>query len=265
VASPALAKDEIMDMPRNAFKHAIARGELQIGLWCSLCSPIAVEIVSHSGFDWLLLDTEHSPNEVPDILAQLQAAQGGGCSLLVRPAWNDMVLIKRFLDIGAQTLLLPFVQNAEEARRAVEYTRYPPRGVRGITGSGRASRYGRVKDYLKNAADEICVLLQVETREALQQIEAIATVEGVDGVFIGPNDLAASFGQIGNWGHPEVQAALREAVTRLKQVGKPAGILTPNEEEAKRFIDWGYTFVAVGADVGLLAKNADALARRFRP
>jgi 2-keto-3-deoxy-L-rhamnonate aldolase RhmA len=253
-----------MDMPRNTFKHAIAKGELQIGLWCSLCHPVAAEIVSHSGFDWLLLDTEHSPNDLQEILSQMHAATAGGSQILVRPAWNDMVLIKRYLDIGAQTLLLPFVQNAEEAKRAVAWTRYPPQGMRGITGSGRASRYGRVKDYLKTASSEICVLVQVETREALKELEAIASVDGVDGVFIGPNDLAASFGQIGNWGHAEVQAALKDAVTRLKKIGKPAGILTPNEEEAKRFIDWGYTFVAVGADVGLLAKNADALARRFK-
>ena len=252
-----------MELPRNRFKHAIAAGQLQIGLWCSLCSPITAEIVSHSGFDWLLLDTEHSPNEVPDVLAQLQAVQAGTASAIVRPAWNDIVLIKRFLDIGAQTLLIPFVQTPDEARRAVEATRYPPGGIRGITGSGRASRYGRVKDYLKNASHEICLLVQVETRSALDQIEAIASVDGIDGVFIGPNDLAASFGQIGNWGHPEVQAALKDAVERLKKIGKPAGILTPNEEEAKRFIQWGYTFVAVGADLGLLARGADALAKRF--
>ncbi len=253
-----------MDLPRNAFKHAIARGELQIGLWCSLCSPITAEIVSHSGFDWLLLDTEHSPNEVPDVLAQLQAMQAGTASAVVRPAWNDMVLIKRFLDIGAQTLLIPFVQTAEEARRAVEATRYPPGGIRGITGSGRASRYGRVKDYLKNASREICLLVQVETKSALDRIEDIAAVDGVDGVFIGPNDLAASFGHIGNWAHPDVQAALEDAVRRLRTIGKPAGILTPNEEEAKRFIQWGYTFVAVGVDLGLLARGADALAKRFK-
>src|SRR5262249_41589335 len=131
---------DAMDMPRNSFKHTIAKGELQVGLWCSLCNPIAAEIVSHSGFDWLLLDTEHSPNEVPDVLAQLQAAQAGTAAAIVRPAWNDVVLIKRFLDIGAQSLLIPFVQSAEEARRAVEATRYPPGGIRGITGSGRASR-----------------------------------------------------------------------------------------------------------------------------
>jgi 4-hydroxy-2-oxoheptanedioate aldolase len=253
-----------MDLPRNAFKHAIASGQLQIGLWCSLCSNIAAEIVSHSGFDWLLLDTEHSPNELPDILSHLQAVHAGTASAIVRPAWNDMVLIKRYLDIGAQTLLIPFVQTPEEARAAVAATRYPPAGIRGITGSGRASRYGRVKDYLKNASREICLLVQVETRSALDQIEKIASVEGVDGVFIGPNDLSASFGHIGNWGHPEVQAALTDAVTRLKKIGKPAGILTPNEEEAKRFIEWGYTFVAVGSDLGLLARNADALAKRFK-
>src|SRR3954466_16000037 len=253
-----------MDMPRNHFKHAIAKGQLQIGLWCSLCSTVAVEIVSHSGYDWLLLDTEHSPNDVPDILAQLQAAQSGTASCIVRPAWNDMVLIKRFLDVGGQTLLLPFVQNPEEAKRAVDATRYPPGGVRGITGSGRASRYGRVKDYLKTASREICLLVQVETRSALDQIEAIASVDGIDGVFIGPNDLAASFGHIGDWGHPKVQAALEDAARRLKKIGKPAGILTPNEEEAKRFIQWGYTFVAVGADLGLLARGADALAKRFK-
>jgi 4-hydroxy-2-oxoheptanedioate aldolase len=201
---------------------------------------------------------------VPDVLAQLQASQAGTASAIVRPAWNDMVLIKRFLDIGAQNLLIPFVQTPEEARRAVEATRYPPGGIRGITGSGRASRYGRVKDYLKNASREICVLVQVETKSALDQIEAIASVDGIDGVFIGPNDLAASFGHIGNWGHPDVQAALADAVRRLKKIGKPAGILTPNEEEAKRFIEWGYTFVAVGADLGLLARGADALAKRFK-
>ena len=253
-----------MEMPRNTFKHAIAKGQLQIGLWCSLCSNITAEIVAHSGYDWLLLDTEHSPNEVPDVLSQLQAVQTGTASAIVRPAWNDMVLIKRFLDIGAQTLLIPFVQTPEEARAAVAATRYPPSGIRGITGSGRASRYGRVKDYLKNASSEICLLVQVETKSALDQIEKIASVEGIDGVFIGPNDLSASFGHLGNWGHADVQAALKDAAVRLKKIGKAAGILTPNEEEAKRFIEWGYTFVAVGSDLGLLAKNADALAKRFK-
>jgi 4-hydroxy-2-oxoheptanedioate aldolase len=253
-----------MDLPRNSFKHAIAAGRLQIGLWSSLCSNIAAEIIADSGFDWILLDTEHSPNEIPDLLAQLQAVARGTASPIVRPAWNDAVLIKRCLDIGAQTLLLPYVQNAEEARRVIAATRYPPAGIRGVTGSGRAARYGRVTDYLKKADSEICVLVQVETGAALEQLEAIAKVDGVDGVFIGPSDLAASLGQIGNPAHPEVQRALEDAVKRLKALGKPAGILTPNEEEARRYIGWGYTFVAVGVDLGLLARGADALAKRFK-
>lgn len=253
-----------MDFPRNAFKAALAAGQLQIGLWLSLGSAVAAEIVGDCGFDWILFDTEHSPNEVPDLLAQLQASQKGTATPVVRPAWNDMVLVKRCLDIGAQTLLLPYVQNAEEAKAAVRATRYPPDGVRGVATSSRASRYGRVPGYLQKANSEICVLVQAETRVALDQLEAIAAVPGVDGVFIGPADLAASLGHIGNPQHADVQAALKDAVTRLKKAGKPAGILTANEEEARRYIDWGYLFVAVGADVGLLSKNAEALAKRFK-
>jgi 4-hydroxy-2-oxoheptanedioate aldolase len=183
---------------------------------------------------------------------------------IIRPAWNDAVLAKRALDIGAQTLLFPYVQNAEEARAAVASTRYPPQGIRGVSVAARASRYGRTPGYLSKANAEICVLVQAETRAALSELEAIAEIEGVDGVFIGPSDLAASLGHLGNPQHPEVQAAIKDAVTRLKKVGKPAGMLTGNEEEARRYIDWGYQFVAVGADVGLLAKNADALCKRFK-
>jgi len=251
-------------MQRNAFKHDLAAGKLQIGLWSSLRSNIAAEIIGDSGFDWILLDTEHSPNEIPDLLGQLQAMQASKTTPIIRPAWNDAVLAKRALDIGAQTLLFPYVQNAEEARRAVASTRYPPHGIRGVSVAARASRYGRTPGYLTKANDEICVLVQVETRSALSEIEAIAAVDGIDGVFIGPSDLAASLGHVGNPQHPEVQAAIKDAVTRLKKVGKPAGMLTGNEEEARRYIDWGYLFVAVGADVGLLAKNADALCKRFK-
>ena len=253
-----------MELPRNRFKHAIAAGQLQIGLWCSLCSNIAADIVRDSGFDWVLLDTEHSPNEIPDLVAQLQAGEGGEATPIVRPAWNDTVIIKRCLDIGAQTLLIPYVQNAEEARRAVEAVRYPPAGVRGVAVASRASRFGRITDYLKKANAEQCLLVQVETRSAMEQLEAIAGVEGVDGVFIGPSDLSASLGHIGNPAHPEVQKALEDAVRRLKAVGKPAGILTSNEDEVRRYIGWGYTFVAVGTDVGLLARSADALAKKYR-
>ena len=253
-----------MDMPRNAFKHALAAGKLQIGLWSSLASNIAAEIIADSGFDWILLDSEHSPNEIPDLVTQLQAMQAGSATPIIRPAWNDAVLAKRALDIGAQSLLFPYVQNAEEAKRAVASTRYPPQGIRGVSVAARASRYGRTPGYLSKANAEICVLVQVETRAALDNLEAIAKVEGIDGVFIGPSDLAASLGHLGNPQHPEAQAAMKDAVTRLKKLGKPAGILTGNEEEARRYIDWGYLFVAVGADVGLLAKNADALAKKFK-
>jgi 4-hydroxy-2-oxoheptanedioate aldolase len=252
------------DFQINAFKHALAQGKLQIGLWSSLCSNIAAEIISDSGFDWILLDTEHSPNEIPDLVTQLQAVQRGTATPIIRPAWNDAVLAKRCLDIGAQTLLFPYVQNADEAKRAVASTRYPPQGIRGVSVAARASRYGRVPGYLGRANEEICVLVQIETREALRELEAIAKVPGVDGVFIGPSDLAASLGHLGNPAHADVQAAIHDAVKRLKALGKPAGILTGADEEIRRYIDWGYQFVAVGADVGLLAKNADALAKKYK-
>ncbi len=250
---------------RNAFKAGLRAKTLQIGLWQSLCSNIAAEICSDSGFDWLLLDTEHSPNEIPDLLSQLQAIEKGTATGIIRPAWNDAVLIKRCLDIGAQTLLIPYVQSVEEAKAAVAATRYPPQGIRGVSVAARASRYGRVPGYLTKANDEICVLLQAETGQSLDILEDLANVDGVDGVFIGPSDLAASLGHLGNPQHAEVQAAMKDAVERLTKVGKPAGILTGNEDEARRYIEWGYLFVAVGSDVGLLAKSADTLARKFKP
>ncbi len=253
-----------MELTRNNFKKAIAEGRVQIGLWSSLCSNIGAEVLADAGFDWILLDGEHSPNDVPSTMSQMQALVGGTASPIVRPAWNDAVMIKRILDLGAQTILVPYVQNAEEAKRAVAAVRYPPAGIRGVASSTRANHYGRVNNYLKLADSEICLLVQVETRPALGELEAIAKVEGVDGVFIGPSDLAASLGHIGNPAHPEVQAALEDAVKRLKAVGKAAGILTLSEEEARRYIGWGYTFVAVGSDIGLLGRGADALAKKFK-
>lgn len=253
-----------MDLPHNPFKHALAAGRLQIGFWCSLCSNIAVDALADSGFDWLLIDTEHAPNELPGVLGQLQAARGGTATAIVRPSTNDPVQIKRLLDIGAQGLLIPYVQSVEEARRAVAATRYPPAGVRGVMGSSRASRYGRVPNYLRTAEREISLLLQVETREALEHLEAIAGVDGVDGIFIGPADLSTSFGHYGDWSGPQMQDVLQEAAARLRAVGKPAGILTADEAEARRFISWGYSFVAVGSDLGLLRRSADALLGRFK-
>lgn len=250
-------------LPKNEFKAALEQGRRQIGLWSSLCSNITTEIVADSGFDWILLDTEHSPNEIPDLLSQLQAMSRSSSSPVVRPAWNDPVLIKRILDIGAQSILVPYVQNADEAASAVAATRYAPRGIRGVTGSGRAARYGRVKDYLQTADTQICVLVQIETVAALDKLEDIASVDGIDGVFVGPADLAASLGHAGNLGHETVQSAIRDAASRLAAVGRPAGILSFDAAQARRYMDWGFEFVAVGSDLSLLAKGADALAASF--
>lgn len=252
-----------MELPVNRFKAAISEGRRQIGLWSSLGSPAAMEMLAHSGFDWFVLDTEHAPNELPDVIAQMRVLANCPAEAVIRPAWNDMVLIKRFLDAGAQTLLVPFVQDADEARQAVRSMRYPPDGVRGVSVAQRANRYGRVVDYHARAQGELCLLVQLETRSALSQIEAIADVDGVDGIFIGPSDLAADLGHLANPAHPEVQDAIRSAVERCRAAGKPAGILTPVEDEARRYLDWGFTFVAVGSEMGLLRKAADALAARF--
>jgi 4-hydroxy-2-oxoheptanedioate aldolase len=253
-----------MELQPNRFKRAIAQGERQIGLWSTLCSPIAAEALAYSGFDWLLLDTEHSPNEVPMIMNQLQAMAASATIPIVRPAWNDPVLFKRLLDIGTWNFLVPFVQNAEEASQAVASTRYPPAGIRGVSVSQRANRYGRITDYFQKANDEICVLVQVETSTAVGMVDQIAGVDGVDGVFVGPSDLAAGIGHLGNPKHPEVQAAIGKALEACKKAGKPAGILAFNEDDARGYLDAGFVFVAVGSDLGLLTRNADALARKFK-
>lgn len=247
----------------NHFKAAITRGQRQIGLWSSLCSNIAAEIISASGFDWIVVDTEHAPNEIPGVLSQLQAMENGTAEPVVRVAWNDAVLLKRTLDIGARSVLIPFVQNAEEARRAVAATRYPPLGIRGVAVAPRANRYGRVPNYHARAHEDTCVIVQVETRSALDQIEEIAKIDGVDGIFIGPSDLAAAFGHLGNANHPEVQAGIAEGCARIRAAGKPAGILTPDTEAAARYLASGFTFVAVGSDAGVLAKGTAALAEQF--
>lgn len=252
-----------MDLPQNAFKRALAAGRPQIGIWSSLSSHIVAEILAHAGYDWVLLDTEHSPNELPMVQSQLHAMVGGSATPVVRPAWNDMVLVKRFLDIGAQSLLLPYVQTKEEAENAVRYTRYPQAGVRGVAGATRAAGYGRTKDYMKRAHEEICLLLQVETRKAMGNLEAIAEVEGVDGIFIGPNDLSADLGYLGNWQHPEVWKVMEDAAKRIRKCGKAPGILV-GEADGQRCLDMGYLFVAVGADTGMLVRGSDALAAKFK-
>ncbi len=253
-----------MDLPQNSFKRAISAGRQQIGLWCSLADNYAVEVVAGSGFDWLLLDTEHAPNEVPNVLSQLQAAMENDVHPIVRPAWNDMVLIKRFLDMGVQTLLLPVVNTAEEAAAAVAATRYPPRGVRGFSGSSRSSRFGRIRNYHTRCEDEICVLVQVETQKGLDNLDAIVATEGVDGVFIGPGDLSAAIGHLGEQNNLFVVETIVSMIRRIRAGGKAAGILTPDETLARRYMEAGATFTAVGSDIGLLARQSEALARRFK-
>lgn len=253
-----------MNLPENRFKRALREGRQQIGLWCSLPGSYAAEAVAGSGYDWLLFDTEHSPGDPLTVLGQLQAVTPYDVSAVVRPASNDTVLIKRFLDLGAQTLLIPYVQNAEEARVAVAAMRYAPEGVRGVSGLTRATRFGRVAGYARKAAEELCLLVQVETGEALDRLEEIASVEGVDGVFIGPADLAASLGHVGEPGHPEVVAAVEDAIGRIRKIGKPAGILTPDTAFAQRCIEIGTLFTAVAIDVGILARGTEAIARQFK-
>jgi 4-hydroxy-2-oxoheptanedioate aldolase len=254
----------MMDMPVNRFKRAIKAGQLQIGLWSCLSSHISVEVLAGAGFDWLLLDAEHSPNELPMVLSQLQAAAGGTAHTAVRPPWNDPVKIKGFLDAGVQTFLVPYVQTEAEARQAVAATRYPPRGVRGYAGETRASQFGRVKNYHVRCEEEMCVLVQVETRVALGNLEAIARVEGVDGVFVGPGDLSTDLGHVGNPGHPEVQAVIEDTIRRIKAAGSIPGILTKDEALARRYIELGSLFTAVGSDIAILAREAEQLASRFK-
>jgi 4-hydroxy-2-oxoheptanedioate aldolase len=253
-----------MDLPQNPFKRALKAGKAQIGLWSSLSSSYSVEVIAGAGFDWILLDCEHSPNDLENLLTQLQAAAPYPSHPVVRVPWNDMVTIKRVLDVGAQSLLIPYVSTAEEARAAVSYTRYPPAGVRGVAGTTRATRFGRIKDYAKRAHEEICVLVQVETQGALDNIEAICAVDGVDGVFIGPADLHASLGHTGEIANPAVKPLIDEAIRRIRKKNKAPGILTPNEADAKHWLGCGALFVAVGADVGILARGAEALAARFK-
>jgi 4-hydroxy-2-oxoheptanedioate aldolase len=251
-------------LPANPFKLALREGRTQTGLWASLCSNIATEIIAGAGFDWILIDTEHAPNELPAVFSQLQAMAGTSAAPVVRPAWNDTVLMKRLLDVGVRNFLVPYVQTPDEARAAVAATRYPPQGVRGVAVTHRANQYGRVKDYFRRASEEICVLVQIETRLALENIEAIAAVDGVDGLFIGPSDLAAALGHLGDNGHLEVRAAIEDAFRRIRSAGKATGILAPLEADARHWLSQGCVVLAVGSDVGLLARSSETLAAKFR-
>ncbi|HEX7006833.1 MAG TPA: 4-hydroxy-2-oxoheptanedioate aldolase [Alphaproteobacteria bacterium] len=254
-----------MDLPINGFKRALGGGRPQFGLWLSLADPYCAELCAGAGFDWLLIDAEHSPNDLRSILAQLQAVAPYPVHPIVRPPFGDTVTIKRLLDIGVQTLLIPMVETAEQAAALVAAMRYPPNGVRGVGSlSARASRFNRVPNYLQKAEAELCLIVQVESKRALDNIEEIAATPGVDAVFVGPSDLSAALGHLGNPNHPEVHAAIEDAVKRIRAAGRAAGIMTPDETMARRALAYGCNFVAVGADAAILARGTEALAKKFK-
>lgn len=254
-----------MENPKNLFKQALSQRIPQFGLWSSLSGSYAVEAIAGAGFDWLMIDTEHSPNDLESVLTYLQIAAAYPSHPVVRVPWNDMVTIKRYLDVGVQTLLIPQINTAEEARSAVAFTRYPPFGLRGVGGTTRATRFGRVESYAKRAHEEICVLVQVESRQALENIEEIASVDGVDGVFVGPADLHASLGLAGETRNPEVMDMMESAFLRIRKAGKSAGtILTGGTSDGIRWMECGVNFMAVGSDLGILSRGSESLIRDWR-
>jgi len=249
----------------NTFKQAISSGNLQLGLWQALANPYTAEVCAGAGFDWLLLDGEHAPNHLPLLLQQLQAIAAYPVEPVIRIPVADATMVKQVLDIGARSLLVPMIGSADQADLIVRATRYPPHGFRGIGSAiARASRWNRIDGYLHNASNDICLLLQVETEEGLNNLEAIAGVDGVDGIFLGPSDLSASLGYLGNPMHPVVLGAMEKAIGQIIGSGKAAGILMADEKLARAYIEMGATFVAVGTDVTILARGAEQLAAKFR-
>ncbi|MDK1377294.1 MULTISPECIES: HpcH/HpaI aldolase/citrate lyase family protein [unclassified Sinorhizobium] len=251
-------------MPLNAFKRNLKRTPPMIGVWSMSGSAMAAEALGFAGYDFVVLDMEHAPNDAPRVFGLLQAAAGSPASPVVRLQWNDTVTVKQLLDFGAQTLMFPYIQDADEARRAVAATRYPPDGVRGFAGMSRATRYGAVADYHRNAANEICVILQLETKKAVANLEEIAAVPGVDCIFIGPGDLSADMGFIGQPGHPEVQNVLADAAGRCAKLGMPSGILAGGSAQARDYLGYGFSWVASGSDLGLMMSNARSELRNLR-
>jgi len=254
-----------MKMPVNTFKQAMLDKQRRIGLWVSLAGSFSAEAVATTGFDWLLIDGEHAPNDVRSLLGQLQAVAPYPVSPVVRPVTGDPALIKQLLDAGVQTLLIPMVETAEQAAQMVAATRYPPNGIRGVGyGAARASRWNSVKDYATVADSQMCVLVQVESTRGLANLAEIAAVEGVDGVFFGPADLSASMGHLGNAGHPDVLRAIDEGIETIKAAGKAPGILVFDRALGQRYVDAGVCFIAVGVDAMLLTRACRDLAASYR-
>jgi 4-hydroxy-2-oxoheptanedioate aldolase len=248
-----------MKLKLNAFTAALGRGDKQIGLWITLCSNFVADVTAPAGYDWALVDMEHSPNDYQSVLGQLQAYAASDTTAIVRVEWNDTVAVKRLLDLGAPGILFPMIQSVEEAEQAIAATRYPPRGVRGVAGATRATKFGRITDYVARVENETTVLLQLETRAAVEQAEAIATVDGVNGIFFGPGDIAADIGKVGKPMDPEVWALIKPAAQKLIARGIPVGTLVLDPAFASELLNEGFTFVACGTDASLLAKASDHL------
>ncbi len=250
-------------LPPNRFKRALAAGEVQIGFWLGLESPLATEIAAGSGFDWLLLDMEHTGLDTSEVAEHLRAARGSVTELLVRVPSLDVVMVKRLLDLGVRSLMFPAIGDAAQARAAVAATRYPPYGLRGMSGINRANNFARDPQYLRGYVDEQCIVLQIESRPAVMVIDEIGAVDGVDALFIGPNDLAASMGMVGQPAAAEVDAVIADALGRIRATGKAPGVLSFDVERAMKLIASGYRMLAVGSDVALLARRSEELRRRF--
>jgi 2-dehydro-3-deoxyglucarate aldolase len=247
----------------NSLRRDLLAGKRLIGCWCSLANPISTEVLGVAGFDWILLDGEHSPNDVTTFIPQLMALKDSRSAPMVRPASNNAVEIKRLLDAGFYNFLIPFVESADDARRAVAATRYPPQGIRGVSVSQRSNRYGTVANYLQDINQQICVAVQIESRAGVAAVREIAAVDGVDCIFVGPSDLAAALGHLGNAAHPEVQAAIAQIFADAKAGGKAVGTLAPVEADARRYMEMGATFVAVGSDLGVFRNATQALRDRY--
>ncbi|WP_318386093.1 2-dehydro-3-deoxyglucarate aldolase [Enterobacter sp.] len=248
----------------NTFKAALAAHQIQIGCWSALANPITTEVLGLAGFDWLLLDGEHAPNDITTFVPQLMALKGSPSAPVVRVPTNDPVVIKRLLDIGFYNFLIPFVETEEEAVLAVASTRYPPEGIRGVSVSHRANMFGTVPDYFAQSNKNISILVQIESQAGVDNLDAILSTDGIDAVFVGPSDLAASLGYLGNAAHPEVQRTIQHIFARAKAHGKPSGILAPVEADARRYLEWGATVVAVGSDLGVFRAGTQKLADSFK-
>ena len=254
------------DMPeqmRNPFKTAVRERKLIVGIWNSIANNTVTEVLARTGFEWMLMDSEHSTAELSTLVPQMQSMKGSPTSVVIRPPWNDFVIMKRLLDCGCWNFLVPMVQTEEEARAAVEATLYPPKGIRGVSVMSRANDYGNIPGYHHFANDCIGITTQIETQKTIDNLESICKIEELDGVFVGPQDLACSLGHIVDPNHADVQKAIKHCADVAKAHGKGAGILTPSVEDAKRYIGWGYTFVAVGTDMGVLKNGAINLRKQF--